>query len=537
MVTVNFTLPNGWSGRKELLPGHPDLRPLIEESSQRYNQGFPSVQESLPPPEPARPRDLVGGGHGKSQQSLALPDGWETANDPESGDPYFFNRATGEVTWERPLAPGPGGRAGGPSDILVDPVSDVVKPSSGGKRQVRIAQAALHGCDPGRLVAAPSEYDGEAPPAAGARDAVDGNSSASQTARRIVRHAMHMATSVASERNDVYDHQWQGPDGSDALLALFGERTSEAVSRCLERLSGEVQQVLAAQPTLVQATLPAKVFGDIHGQFRDMLLLLHHYGFPHIARGHSLIFNGDWVDRGRHQVEVVSLVFALKVVYPDRVWLVRGNHEDACMNQSMGKQGFYQQCAQRFEGNGQRTFTAVHQAFNWLPLGCLVDGRVLCVHGGIGEGKWDLEHLARVRRPLDHDALSKDRMVYNVLWSDPLADDANAPELFGVHDSPRDGHHHMISTFGRDVTEAFCTRNRLVAIVRSHQATTQGYGYDVMHGGKCMRVFSARDYENQGNDGAILSIAEPNHAGSGQVPKLLVRMQALRSLAVPKRDE
>jgi hypothetical protein len=52
------------------------------------------------------------------------------------------------------------------------------------------------------------------------------------------------------------------------------------------------------------------------------------------------VFNGDFVDRGQHQLEVVCLLFALKVLYPSRVWLIRGNHEFRKLNDNMGVMGF-----------------------------------------------------------------------------------------------------------------------------------------------------------------------------------------------------
>ena len=68
------------------------------------------------------------------------------------------------------------------------------------------------------------------------------------------------------------------------------------------------------------------------------------------------------------------------------------------------------------------------------------------------------------------------------------------------------------------------------------QALARGFGYDIMHGGRCMRVFSARDYEGNGNDGSILLISEGASNGR-QAPHLLVRPQVVRSLAVPKPDD
>jgi hypothetical protein len=104
------------------------------------------------------------------------------------------------------------------------------------------------------------------------------------------------------------------------------------------------------------------------------------------------VFNGDFVDRGTQQVEVVALLFSLKVCFPDRVLLIRGNHEFRDINAHMSVKdgsGFDQACTKFFGHEiGARVYESVHSAFDWLPFAALIENEVFVVHGGIGAGQW-----------------------------------------------------------------------------------------------------------------------------------------------------
>lgn len=47
----------------------------------------------------------------------------------------------------------------------------------------------------------------------------------------------------------------------------------------------------------------------------------------------NYLFLGDFVDRGFYSVETFLLLLALKVRYPDRMMLIRGNHESRQITQ------------------------------------------------------------------------------------------------------------------------------------------------------------------------------------------------------------
>lgn len=378
-----------------------------------------------------------------------------------------------------------------------------------------------------------------------------------EVADEIVRRGAVLVNSLEREvgqNQDCLDSKWEknqpkipgdehrGIRQGRLISWLLGGSDGQPEINKLLVLLDATEAVLRSQPIVSEVDAPAKIFGDVHGQFRDLLLLFHFYGQPgQEEKGDdvpvSYVFNGDWVDRGMHQLEVVALLFAYKVRYPDLVWLNRGNHEDQNQNfktSSQGGKGFDRACDEAYGmDQGRRVFIAFHKVFSWLPLVARVDNRVLVLHGGLGEGNWTLDELREVDRPLVSEDLSAalNGVVYNILWSDPVQhtdSNKNTPQLsFGVHKSHRSKHTDVMKVFGRDVTERFCRLEGLALIVRSHQFKNPCKGYEIMHDGWLMRVFSARNYNGRvPNDGAILLIGRAQSAPE----TLLVRPQVIERL-------
>uniref|UniRef100_H3G7L8 Serine/threonine specific protein phosphatases domain-containing protein n=3 Tax=Phytophthora ramorum TaxID=164328 RepID=H3G7L8_PHYRM len=74
--------------------------------------------------------------------------------------------------------------------------------------------------------------------------------------------------------------------------------------------------------------------GDLHGQLEDLLTILDKCGVPSSKTWY--LFNGDFVDRGSHGVEVMLLLLAFKLLHPEFVFLNRGNHEERMINEVFG---------------------------------------------------------------------------------------------------------------------------------------------------------------------------------------------------------
>lgn len=298
-------------------------------------------------------------------------------------------------------------------------------------------------------------------------------------ASSVVDNGFRLARACCDAPRDVLDRDWLGGPGQ-CLEALFGAGDEARWATAVVRLAAAAKKIAAGQPGLVRARLPTKIFGDVHGQLRDLLVLFGSFGFPSHKRGGdvelcSYVFNGDYIDRGTHQCEVVALLFALKVLYPTRIYLLRGNHEFKATSENMKQDSFLAAVARTFPDHPE-VYDACFDVFAFLPLAGLVGDRILVVHGGVGDGSWSLEDLNDIRRPLASLG-GEEAWVTQALWSDPSDSDADMRR--GVHNSPRGG---KIVTFGPDVTEKFCDDNAVDVVVRSHQYVRHGYKY--MHGGR-----------------------------------------------------
>ena len=108
---------------------------------------------------------------------------------------------------------------------------------------------------------------------------------------------------------------------------------------------------------------------------------------PMKDQDHSYLFLGDYVDRGPYSTECALFLLALKVAYPERINLLRGNHESRSMTQWEYSEGsnFHDECVQKF---GEDMYEAFMACFDGLPLVAILEnklGRWLCCHGGIGK--------------------------------------------------------------------------------------------------------------------------------------------------------
>jgi len=272
------------------------------------------------------------------------------------------------------------------------------------------------------------------------------------------------------------------------ILQLEGHISTLQEHTCLKerdvlQLCDRARAVLGEESNVHSVRAPVTVVGDIHGQFHDMLELFRMGG---AAPDTNLLFLGDYVDRGYYSVETVTMVVALKVRWPERVTIIRGNHESRQITQVYG---FYDECLRKY--GSATVWKAFTDLFDFMPLTACVEGQIFCPHGGLSPSIDSLDDVRKIDR---FQEVPHEGPVCDLVWSDP-------DERTGWGISPRGAGY----TFGQDITEQFNHINGLSLIARAHQLVMEGYSWS--HDKALVTIFSAPNYCYRcGNQAAIMEV-------------------------------
>ena len=301
----------------------------------------------------------------------------------------------------------------------------------------------------------------------------------------------------------------------------------------LSQLIDLSKKKLTKDDILLEIDGEVTVVGDLHGNIFDLLRILNAFfaqSFPSITHCNSacgnrlilrgeivnlssesfsakalterqldfppnkkLLFLGDYVDRGSYSIEVITLLLALNLEFPDRVFLLRGNHEFPEMNRNYG---FYEQVMKYY--NDECLFDKFNDLFNYLPLAGIVNKTNFMVHGGISSSLKNISRIREFQKPI---ADWENPVIQGMMWSDPIDD----PAFIMFHEGQR-GKGEM---YGNFAVKLFFDKNPPInRIIRAHQCVPKGFQANCNK--TVLTVFSSSNYCNCKNQCAVIIIKEDN---------------------------
>lgn len=317
-------------------------------------------------------------------------------------------------------------------------------------------------------------------------------------------------------------HHWATDDQGTSYQANFYAN--------LLGLCDAAKEVLVRDDMVVELESPTYVLGDLHGNFRDLQFFASHFWRAGVDICPSnLLFLGDYVDRGPHSVEVIAYLLALKILYPRKVFLLRGNHEleSVCGNiDYYGAGSFKSQLMDLAQTVGVRDCTVLWKrfmhVFDWMPLAATIDKSCFCCHAGIPravsaqgpefEGQTIIERIKSLERPLTEEENidgNPDCVAMDILWADPASGKEKKnlgklgmPAGFGLN-TDRGGD---ACVFGEEAVKMFAQDSGCDYIIRAHQPPDQGIKYQA--GAKVVTVFSSSHYCGMNNAAAMISVSK-----------------------------
>jgi diadenosine tetraphosphatase ApaH/serine/threonine PP2A family protein phosphatase len=339
-----------------------------------------------------------------------------------------------------------------------------------------------------------------------------GNSLSDYSKQRIDKlvAALHPSGSILEETSQLYETSFLA---NNSLLRhihdLFG-RNQKVNEEYLSTLLDMSIEMLSSYPNVIPFQLhhnsssgekegTLNICGDTHGQYDDFTEIFSDKvgGYPSFSN--RFVFNGDIADRGPKAVEIFATLLTMKMINPDAVHILRGNHEDEQMTKRFG---FEKEVCTKYNRSMADKF---YKLFNSLPIAAVAENEIFIVHGGLGPSSCNLtiDQINKLQRSAD------DSTIDEFLWADPR----DNVDTFANNHARGGG-----VLFGPKVTDYFLSKNNLKLLVRSHEM--QDYGYCVMHNNRCITVFSAPNYCGVcNNQGAILTVSKlPENATAKSHP-------------------
>lgn len=258
----------------------------------------------------------------------------------------------------------------------------------------------------------------------------------------------------------------------------------------VEKILNDGDTSLRSEPNVLEINTKCYIFGDIHGQFYDLVSLLNLFDL----KTQTLLFLGDYVDRGQFSVETYLYLMLLKAHYPKNLYILRGNHESEKMTSYFT---FKAECLSKYNISVYDRFV---RSFKMLPIAAVVQGKAFCAHGGISP---HIKHVSEINTIDRFREIVYSGLFCDVFWSDPHEHyDLGMGASWEYNDRRR-----CSVKFTYENVKRFLDNNNLSMVIRAHEVQETGCRLMKSYRGhpSVVTVFSAPSYcDAYQNDGAYI---------------------------------
>uniref|UniRef100_A0A0N5BI46 Serine/threonine-protein phosphatase n=1 Tax=Strongyloides papillosus TaxID=174720 RepID=A0A0N5BI46_STREA len=232
-----------------------------------------------------------------------------------------------------------------------------------------------------------------------------------------------------------------------------------------------VSEIFSSESTLLMINSETKnenflILSDLHGCFD---VLVYNFNFNYCIPKNKVIILGDYVDKGPDDAFMCFLLFLLKICWPDKIFLLKGNHEVRDMNR---QKKFPNNCGNLL--GDPNTFYLYNFVFERMPLAAIWNNTVYLAHGGISQWMNGREDINSIKRPLKLNRTLKTRLlITDILWSDPYRKTYNKKDNFSKFFAPsKRGCGYAYSKEGLENIMKYINVSK---IIRGHQTSNEGF--------------------------------------------------------------
>ncbi len=258
----------------------------------------------------------------------------------------------------------------------------------------------------------------------------------------------------------------------------------------LIQLMGEATRILQKRPAITRTEGNILAVGDVHGdidstkraiELRDKLQL------------YQVVFIGDLVDRGADQLGTLVTLMRELVTNPDRIQLIRGNHEDIAINHRFG-------FLDELQSKGidvNTTIQPLGELYSSMPVATIMDGTAFMVHGGIPYYNGDIDVWTIGKGGPQLDPIDD---CFGLLWNDPAEAQDMSPDRWGENLRGSGSY-----TFSKKVVDEFLDQLGLKYLVRAHVVQKNGFCW---YNDRTLSLFSANSGRYSGIKIAYAEVSE-----------------------------